>query len=93
MIAPDPLHAALVEALADVGAAADTPDALDAPVTVLGALDAKGLEFDHVIVVEPADLVAPDRSGFRMLYVTLTRATQTLCVVHSRPLPEALEPR
>ncbi|MFN8037450.1 MAG: AAA family ATPase [Acidimicrobiia bacterium] len=93
VIAPDAMHDALVVALADLGAAADTPDALDAPVTVLDALDAKGLEFDHVVVVEPAELVAPDRSGFRMLYVTLTRATQTLVVLHAGPLPEALEPR
>jgi DNA helicase IV len=42
------------------------------------------------VVVEPAELVAADRSGLRMLYVTLTRATQHLAVVHSRPLPEAL---
>ncbi len=43
-----------------------------------------------MVVVEPASLVAPDRSGLRMLYVTLTRATQTLAVVHHDPLPEAL---
>lgn len=93
IIAPDAMHSALVDALADVGARADSIDALDAPVTVLNAVATKGLEFDHVVVVEPAELVAPDRSGFRMLYVTLTRATQTLTVVHARPLPEALEPR
>ena len=57
---------------------------------VFDAMDAKGLEFDHVVVVEPAELVAPDRAGLRMLYVTLTRATQDLAVVHARPLPEAL---
>ena len=53
-------------------------------------LDAKGLEFDHVIVVEPARLVAPDRSGLRLLYVVLTRATRRLVIVHAEPLPEAL---
>jgi DNA helicase IV len=57
---------------------------------VFDAMDAKGLEFDHVVVVEPAELVAADRAGLRMLYVTLTRATQDLAVVHSQPLPEAL---
>ena len=63
------------------------PEALDAPVGVFNALDAKGLEFDHVVVVEPAALVSPDRSGLRLLYVTLTRATQTLAVVHHRSAP------
>ena len=55
-------------------------------------LDAKGLEFDHVVVVEPARLVTPDAAGLRLLYMTLTRATRTLTVVHAAPLPEALEP-
>jgi DNA helicase IV len=92
VIAPAALHEQLVTELADVGAVADTADALDAPVAVLGATDAKGLEFDEVIVVEPADLVRPDPSGLRLLYVTLTRATQRLLVVHAQPLPEALAP-
>ncbi|MEP6624101.1 MAG: UvrD-helicase domain-containing protein [Acidimicrobiia bacterium] len=90
VIAPEELHAAIVDSLSDIGAAASGPDALDARVGVFDALDAKGLEFDHVIVVEPARLVPPDRAGLRTLYVTLTRATQTLRVVHSAPLPEAL---
>ena len=90
VIAPEELHGALVEALRDVGARATGPDALDARVGIFDALDAKGLEFDHVVVVEPARLVPPDRAGLRTLYVTLTRATQTLEVVHSEPLPEAL---
>jgi hypothetical protein len=92
VIAPEPLHDAIVAALADEGAVADSPEALDAPIGVLGALDAKGLEFDHVVVVEPADLVTPDESGLRLLYVTLTRATRTLTVVHRGALPEALAP-
>jgi DNA helicase IV len=90
VIAPVAHHAAITAALGDVGAVADSPEALDAPVGVFDAMDAKGLEFDHVVVVEPAELVAADRSGLRMLYVTLTRATQHLAVVHSQPLPEAL---
>ncbi|HUH15392.1 MAG TPA: UvrD-helicase domain-containing protein [Gaiellaceae bacterium] len=50
---------------------------------------AKGLEFDHVIVVEPA-LVAAREQGLRELYVALTRPTTTLVVVHARPLPAEL---
>jgi superfamily I DNA/RNA helicase len=92
VIAPLERHAALVEALQDLGAVAGTADALDAPIAILGPVEAKGLEFDEVIAVEPAELVQPDRRGLRLLYVTLTRATQRLQVVHARPLPEALAP-
>ncbi len=92
VIAPSDLHPAIVEGLADVGAVADSADALDAPVAVLDARAAKGLEFDHVVVVEPARLVTPDIRGIRLLYVVITRATRRLVVVHAEPLPEALEP-
>jgi DNA helicase IV len=90
VVAPTGLHAELVAELSDVGAVAGTAEALDAPIAVLGPFDAKGLEFDSVIVVEPARLVAADAAGLRMLYVALTRATRRLVVVHAEPLPEAL---
>ena len=90
VIAPPAQHDAIVRALADIGAASGSADALDAPIAVLGPVEAKGLEFDQVIVVEPASLVGADQRGLRLLYVTLTRATQALQVVHSAPLPEAL---
>ena len=90
VIAPVPVHAAIAAALADRGAVADDVEAIDAPIAVLSGLDSKGLEFDHVVVVEPSRLVAPDRSGLRLLYVVLTRATRRLVVVHADPLPEAL---
>ncbi|HEX6311026.1 MAG TPA: ATP-binding domain-containing protein, partial [Acidimicrobiia bacterium] len=91
VIAPPDLHAALVHDLADLDAVADSADALDAPVAVLTPLEAKGLEFDHVVLVEPARLVTPDPAGLRLLYVTLSRATRTLSIVHAAPLPEALQ--
>jgi DNA helicase IV len=90
IIAPSSTHAAIVDALVDLGAVAETADALDAPIAVLEATSAKGLEFDHVIVVEPAALVTADRPGLRLLYVTITRATKTLTVVHAEALPEGL---
>jgi DNA helicase IV len=63
----------------------------EASVPVLTPREAKGLEFDHVIVVEPAAIVEEGgASGLRELYVALTRPTKTLTVVHSRPLPEPL---
>jgi DNA helicase IV len=58
-------------------------------VPVLTPRQSKGLEFDHVIVVEPA-LVAAKEQGLRELYVALTRPTKTLVVVHARPLPAPL---
>ncbi|WP_252375184.1 MULTISPECIES: HelD family protein [unclassified Nonomuraea] len=65
-------------------------EALDAPVAVMGVTDAKGLEFDSVIVAEPDLIAAQSPRGPSDLYVALTRATQRLGVVHERPLPEAL---
>ncbi|MCE1177823.1 MAG: AAA family ATPase [Micrococcales bacterium] len=59
-------------------------------VDVVPATVAKGLEFDRVIVVEPAAIAAaePDeRTGLRRLYVVLTRAVTGLTVIHHDPLP------
>jgi DNA helicase IV len=57
-------------------------------VPVLTPRQSKGLEFDHVVVVEPAAIAEEGGdSGLRELYVALTRPTQTLVVVCSRPMP------
>jgi DNA helicase IV len=63
---------------------------LTAPVVVLPVTAAKGLEFDAVIVVEPAELLAESPRGANDLYVALTRATQRLAVVHRTALPAML---
>jgi DNA helicase IV len=69
---------------------AETPaDDLWEGIPVLTPRAAKGLEFDHVVVVEPA-LIAGHAQGLRELYVALTRPTRTLVVLHARPLPDAL---
>jgi DNA helicase IV len=64
----------------------------DSRIAVLTPREAKGMEFDHVIVVEPAQIVeeAVEGQGLRELYVALTRPTTTLVLVHSRPLPPEL---
>ena len=49
-----------------------------------------GLEFDHVVLVEPSDWVEENSFGRRMLFVAMTRATKTLHVLHHRPLPSML---
>ena len=55
------------------------------PVTL-----AKGLEFDHVIVVEPGRIAAAEARGLHRLYVALTRAVSRLTVLHAEPLPALL---
>ncbi|GAB7040931.1 MULTISPECIES: HelD family protein [Catenuloplanes] len=50
----------------------------------------KGLEYDHVIVVEPAEIVDAEPRGLNRLYVVLTRAVSRLTVIHAVPLPEPL---
>ncbi len=65
----------------------------DERVTVVAADQAKGLEFDSVIVVEPAAIVDTEddrRNGLRRLYVVLTRAVSRLYVLHDMPLPVEL---
>jgi DNA helicase IV len=64
-------------------------------VTVVLPPEAKGLEFDAVVVVEPASFLSDDggddeRLGGRLLYIALTRAVQELVIVHEAPLPEVL---
>jgi DNA helicase IV len=62
----------------------------EAVVTVLAPPEAKGLEFDAVVVVEPSAFLTDDERGGRLLYIALTRAVQELVLVHTRPLPAAL---
>ncbi|HEU5213561.1 MAG TPA: 3'-5' exonuclease [Gaiellaceae bacterium] len=60
-------------------------------VPVLTPREAKGLEFDHVVVVEPAQIVDEGgATGLRELYVALTRPTKSLLVTHARELPPLL---
>lgn len=67
----------------------ESPDPLTR-VSVLPATVAKGLEYDHVVLVEPAAIVEAEARGLHRLYVVLTRAVSRLSIVHSRPLPAAL---
>src|SRR5690606_33325896 len=67
------------------------PSALDAPAVVLTVPEAKGLEFDVVLAVEPAEIMRGSQRGMRDLYVAVTRATQQLGVVHTGELPSSLQ--
>ncbi|MFA1545483.1 helicase [Actinomadura chokoriensis] len=82
-------HGAVLAALPDAAAGA-TPEALDSPVVVLTAEEAKGLEFDSVIVVDPAGILAESPKGGQDLYVALTRPTRRLTIVHDDDLPPLL---
>ena len=82
-----------VETALKAGVAEMDPSALLADgVTLLPVRSAKGLEFDGVIVIEPAEIVNESAQGLRALYVSLTRATRSLTVVHAEPLPDCVQP-
>jgi hypothetical protein len=102
VLAPTALLAELGAALTERGLRWTDPrdpagEGLGAPLVLLPADQANGLEFDGVVVVEPALIAAepsldehppvPSTRGLRTLYVALTRLTQELAVVHAMPLP------
>jgi DNA helicase IV len=72
------------------GAAVGEHSELDGPVVVLTVGQAKGLEFDTVLIGDPAGILAESPRGHSDLYVALTRATQRLGVVYSGELPAVL---
>ncbi|WP_258725450.1 HelD family protein [Cellulomonas sp. NS3] len=95
LIVPDSLVQHAARALDTAGLAWDRTDA-EVPtgrIALVPASVAKGLEYDHVVAVEPARVVAEEARGLHRLYVVLTRAVSRLVVVHLEPLPEALRSR
>ena len=91
VIAADPQVPALGRALDRAGVAYGAPGA-DATLTLVPVTLAKGLEYDHVIVVEPARIASAEARGLQRLYVALTRAVSRLTVLYSEPLPAPLPP-
>jgi DNA helicase IV len=89
VIAADPQVRSLAGALDAAGIEHGAPGS-DARLTLVPVTLAKGLEFDHVIVVEPARIAAAEARGLHRLYVALTRAVSRLTVVHAEPLPSPL---
>ncbi|OIK25779.1 HelD family protein [Streptomyces malaysiense] len=87
VIAADADVPALARALSGAGLDPAAPDALGARLALVPASVAKGLEYDHVIAVEPAAVAEAEERGAHRLYVVLTRAVSRLDVVHGRPLP------
>ncbi len=93
VVCADTAVAEVVAALTDAGlpaaALSDDGDAIPA-VAVVPASLVKGLEFDAVVVVDPAAIVAAEPRGLHRLYVVLTRAVSTLVVLHRGDLPAPL---
>ncbi|WP_275463431.1 HelD family protein [Streptomyces noursei] len=96
LIAADARIPVLRAALEEAGISALSPGAetsADARLTLVPATLAKGLEYDYVVLDEPAAVVdgEPDeRTGLRRLYVCLTRPVSGLTIVHAAGLPEQL---
>jgi DNA helicase IV len=101
LVVPDAAVAAVeaaLDGLAHLVIGRDAPQdplhtEFDARLDVVPASLAKGLEFDHVVLLDPEGIVAgePDRvTGLRRLYVCLTRAVTSLVVLHPTRLPPEL---
>ena len=68
----------------------DRTEVLDSPVALLTVGQSKGLEFDRVVLVDPAGILAQSPAGGHDLYVAITRATHRLTVVYDGELPASL---
>ncbi|TCM45227.1 ATP-binding domain-containing protein [Kribbella sp. VKM Ac-2568] len=94
LVVADSMRQFLVEELRKAGIAwsdASKGD-LSKSINVLSAEEAKGLEFDAVVLIEPEAIVAESDSGLRLLYVALTRSTRYLTVTYTgRLLPSKLD--
>lgn len=95
VIVPDVLYDQVEAALQEAGVVFGTAQGrtVESDLILLLAPQAKGLEFDSVIVVEPNAIVAQAAHGMRALYVALTRTTTALTICWSKTcgLPEALQ--
>ena len=92
VIGPDTRVAELSDAVSRAVPGASFGESLDLtkPVVVLGARQAKGLEFDAVLIADPAAILAGSPRGRNDLYVAMTRSTQRLGVLHPGPPPADL---
>jgi superfamily I DNA/RNA helicase len=92
VIVPDTRVAELGVAVSGAVPGASSGESLDLtnPVVVLGARQAKGLEFDAVLIADPAAILAGSPRGRSGLYVAMTRSTQRLGVLHPGPPPADL---
>ncbi|GAA5187534.1 hypothetical protein GCM10023322_36110 [Rugosimonospora acidiphila] len=80
----------LAAAVAGESGAVIAPDRLAMSLNAIPVSQVKGLEYDRVVLVEPADIVAAEPRGMNRLYVALTRAVGELVILHTKPLPAGL---
>ena len=91
VVVPDDRRDDVAGALTNAGIAfGDGTSSFTEAVTVLLPAEAKGLEFDAVVVVEPATFLFDGARGGRLLYIALTRAVQEVAMVHAADLPPVL---
>ena len=89
VIVPDSLAAELAAAIPEA-IPGDQPESLDSAAALLTVTQAKGLEFDRVVLADPAGVIAQSPNGGHDLYVAITRATHRLTVVYEGELPAPL---
>jgi hypothetical protein len=89
VITPDALAAELAAAIPEA-IPGDRPESLDSPAALLTVSQAKGLEFDRVVLADPEGIFAQSANGGHDLYVAITRATHRLTVVYAGDLPAPL---
>ncbi len=90
ILCPSSLVSTISDDLLARGVELDPNGSMGDGMSVLAVTSAKGLEFDGVVVVEPAAIVAEAAQGLRSLYVAITRTTRLLAIVASEPLPDVL---
>ena len=89
VIVPAPRYDELAAVLPDVAHGHD-PSVLDADVALLDVLQSKGLEFDAVLIADPAGIITESDRGLSDLYVAVSRATKRLGILSPGDLPEVL---
>jgi DNA helicase IV len=89
IIVPDALIPALAAAVPEA-VTGDRPESLDSAAALLTVSQAKGLEFDRVILADPSGLLSQSENGAHDLYVAITRATHRLTVIYEGDLPPSL---
>lgn len=92
VIAPDDVRDDIEKALLAAGwkPVQRVQDVERGDVPVFSPEVVKGLEFDGVVLVNPADILDGTKRGARVLYVAMTRAVQDLSLISDKPLPEVL---
>jgi hypothetical protein len=84
------LTALMSAALPGVAHGSDPALLLDAATAILDVDQSKGLEFDSVLIADPASILADSPRGGSDLYVAVTRATRRLGVIADGTLPDVL---